>query len=258
MIQPPYAKIVSIMRWSKGRTLVIVTIAMVAFSPVYYAGAQSASSNFRVDESAFSVGSEVDANSASYNSRVSAGNLGVGNSESTNFQTFAGYITPDEEYVELVIPSSIVDLGTISPGTTGTGSATFSARAYLNNQYIIVSPRNPPTSEGGEQIDPITTAAASNTGLEQFGMNLVANTSPVVQGADPAPQPNAAFAYGEAATGYDTADLYQYNAFDTIAKSDTRGYGETNYTISYVMNITPVTPAGQYTMEQDLVIMAAF
>lgn len=216
------------------------------------------STNYSVQESGFSSGSSINSSSASYSARLSAGDLAVGQSESTLFQTYAGPINPSEEYVELVIPATTVDMGVLDPGTPGTGTAVFSARAYLNDDYIIVSPRDPPTSEGGHVFAGITTAAAFSATDEQFGMNLVANTAPVTQGADPDPQPNASFAYGEAAPGYDTANTYQYNAGDTIARSQTRGYGETIYTISYIMNADSATPAGLYTMEQDLVITATF
>jgi hypothetical protein len=106
----------------------------------------------------------------------------------------------------------------------------------------------------------MTTMGAFNSALEQFGMNLVANTAPATQGADPSRQPvdNGTFAFGEAAPGYDTANNYQYNPGDVIARSVTRGYGETDYTISYILNVTPTTPAGLYRMEQDLVLTATF
>jgi hypothetical protein len=68
----------------------------------------------------------------------------------------------------------------------------------------------------------------------------------------------SAFAFGEAAPGYSTTNNYQYNPGDTLARSVTRGYGETAYTISYMMNVLPTTPAGLYRMEQDLVITATF
>lgn len=237
----------------------VFLVILVTSRPVIVSAQTHSSANYSVQESGFASGSQVDANSANYNARVSAGDLGVGNSESANFQAFAGYITPDEEYVELVIPSTVVDMGTLSPGVPGTGTATFTARAYLNDQYVIVSPRDPPTLEGGtETIDPMTVATTFNAAIEQFGMNLVANTAPVSQGADPAPEPNAAFAYGEAASGYDTANNYRYNQGDVIAQSYTRGYGETSYTISYLLNITSITPAGQYIMEQDLVMFGTF
>jgi hypothetical protein len=218
------------------------------------------STNYSVPESGFTSGSEIDANSASYNARTSVGDLGIGQSESGNYIGFGGFITPDQEYVELIIPITTVNMGTLTPGVAGVGVATFTARSYLNDQYVIISLRNPPTNESGNQIDPITSASAFNANAEQFGMNLVANTAPVTQGANPSRMPvdDGTFAFGEAAPGYSTTNNYQYNPGDTLARSVTRGYGETAYTISYMMNVLPTTPAGLYRMEQDLVITATF
>ena len=242
--------------------LAIIVLTVVSLRSSAFAQIPS-SSNYSVPESGFSSGSEIDANSASYNARISTGDLGIGISESGNYIAYGGFITPDDEYVELNIPVTNVDLGggsPLTPGLPGSGIATFTARAYLNTQYIIVSPRDPPTNESGDQLDPITTASVYDSNVEQFGMNLVANTSPVVQGAAPSRQPvdNGTFAFGEAAPGYNTAENYQYNAGDIIARSIVRGYGETDYTISYIANITTTTPAGLYRMEQDLVITATF
>lgn len=249
------------MRLNLVKTFLALLVIVLAF-PLSVNAQIPSSSNYSVPESGFSSGSEIDANSASYNARTSVGDLGIGLSESGSYLGFAGFISPDDEYAELNIPATTIDMGTLTPGTPGTGTATFTARTYLNNQYVIVSPRDPPTAENGngEQIDPITSAAAFDSNTEQFGMNLVANTSPVVQGANPSRQPvdDGTFAFGEAAPGYNTADNYQYNAGDIIARSVTRGYGETDYTISYILNITPITPAGVYRMEQDLVLMATF
>lgn len=239
-------------------------IGLVAAVLLLGGGAASAqvpsSGSYMVEEAGFTSGSSIDANSASYNARVSAGELAIGQSESGSYIGMAGFITPDQEYVELVIPNIEVNMGVIDPGTPGVGTATFTARAYINNTYVIISPRDPPVNESGDQIDPITTAAAFDSTQEQFGMNLVANTSPVTQGADPSRQPldDGTFAFGEAAAGYDTSNQYQYNPGDIIAQSVIRGYGETEYTISYLLNVTTVTPAGLYRMEQDLVITATF
>jgi hypothetical protein len=247
------------MTYKKAKIFLLSIVLVLATGQVVSAQIPS-SSNYSVPESGFTSGSEIDANSASYNARTSIGDLGIGQSESGSYIGFAGFITPDDEYVELTIPITIVDMGVIDPGVPGVGTATFTARAYLNSQYVIISPRDPPSNSGGAQIDPMSTAAVFNSAIEQFGMNLVANTSPVTQGAVPSRQPldNGTFAFGEAAPGYDTANNYQYNPGDIIARSVTRGYGETDYTISYIMNVTPITPAGQYRMEQDLVITATF
>ena len=245
---------------TKMKFATIIAVITALSMPLIVSAQIPSSSNYSVPESGFSSGSSIDANSDSYNARISIGDLGIGQSESGNYIGFGGFITPDEEYVELTIPITVIDMGVIEPGTPGTGTATITARSYLNNNYVIISPRDPPTNESGAQIDPMTTAAVFSAAVEQFGINLVANTSPVVQGADPSRMPvdNGTFAFGEAAPGFDTANNYRYNPGDIIARSVTRGYGETEYTISYILNVTTITPAGLYRMEQDLVITATF
>lgn len=248
------------MKHKKAHVYVLVALVVALITPLKATAQIPSSSNYSVPESGFTSGSEINANSESFNARASIGDLGIGQSESGSFIGFGGFITPDEEYVELNIPITVIDMGVLEPGTPGTGVATFSARTYLNNQYVIVTPRDPPTSESGYIIDAMTSATTFNASAEQFGLNLVANTSPVVQGAEPSRQPldNGTFAFGEAAPGYNTANNYQYNPGDIIARSVTRGYGETEYTISYMLNILSTTPAGLYRMEQDLVITATF
>ena len=246
----------------KSRGLGLVTLALIfslASSSVAVAQIPS-SSNYSVPESGFTSGSDINANSASYNARTSVGNLGIGQSESGSYIGLAGIITPDQEYAELIIPVSTINMGTLNPGTPGVGTATFSARTYLNDSYIIVSLRNPPTNESGRVIAAMTTMGAFSATTEQFGLNLVSNTSPATQGANPSRQPvdNGTFAFGIAATGYDTINNYKYSPGDVLARSVTRGYGETIYTISYILNVIPTTPAGLYRMEQDLVLTATF
>jgi hypothetical protein len=103
----------------------------------------------------------------------------------------------------------------------------------------------------------MSTATTSSPGTEQFGINVVANTTPISQGANPVQIPSSTFSFGLAAPGYDTPNNYKYNNGDTIAQSP-KSTGETDYTISYLANISGVTPAGHYVMNQSLVATATF
>jgi hypothetical protein len=104
----------------------------------------------------------------------------------------------------------------------------------------------------------MTSQGSPTPGTEQFGINLVANTSPVSFGADPSPQPDSSFASGQAATGYDTTNQFKYNVGDTIAQTQSNGWGLTNYTISYIANIAVLTPAGKYSAVQDMVAVTTY
>jgi hypothetical protein len=93
-------------------------------------------------------------------------------------------------------------------------------------------------------------------------MNLVKNQScggglPALLGADPAQVPGPTYSYGSAATGYNSACNFKYAQNDVIAQS-VKSSGETDYTISYIMNISNVTPGGTYSMAQSLVATATF
>jgi len=106
----------------------------------------------------------------------------------------------------------------------------------------------------------MSTLASSAAGTEQFGINLVHNTSPANFGSDPSPQPDGTYATGIAAPGYSTANQFKYVVGDIIARTPvgSSGWGLTNYTISYIANASIITPAGSYEMVQDLVAVATY
>lgn len=217
--------------------------------------AQTSSPNYRVEESTFGTGGQLDANSSSYNSQQSTENT-IGNTSGTNYQANGGFNTKDEPYLEVSVTGGSTDLGTLSPGSTATTTSTFYVRAYLSSGYSVIIASDPPTY-GSQQIDPMASQAASSVGTEQFGINLRANTSPTTFGADPSQSPDSSFSYGYAAPGYDTPNLYKFVKNDTIAKSD-KSSGRTDYTISYIYNISALSPAGSYIFNQDLVVVATY
>jgi hypothetical protein len=103
----------------------------------------------------------------------------------------------------------------------------------------------------------LTSPTASVAGSEQFGINLVHNTSPASFGANPVQVPSSAFSFGAAAPGYNTPNQYKYVPGDTIAYSNSSS-GETDYTISYIYNISVITPGGTYGFNDVLVATATF
>ncbi|MBI4033796.1 hypothetical protein HY379_02235 [Candidatus Saccharibacteria bacterium] len=221
--------------------------------------AQVTSPNYQSNEFFFGTGGDVELSSPNYKAQGSAGALGVGNVSSANYQAFSGFLTPNEPFLEMSVNTSLVDLGTLDTATTKTGTATFQVRAYINSGYTVKTMSQPPQIPStSATLAPMTTQAASVVGTEQFGINLKANTSPATFGSDPSPQPNSTFATGQAATGYETTNLYKYGVGDTIAQTGSSGWGLTIFTISYIANIAPLTEAGLYTMPHDLVVIATY
>ena len=247
-----------------------VLLCGLLFIP-YGVGAQSTSPNYRVEESFFGTGGQVDATSPNYRARESTGSLGVGNTSSSNYDAVSGFDTPSEPFLEAAVTGANVDFGTLSPTSTsyaaaqgGACNCTFYVRSYLSSDYSVVSASLPPTSENGDMIDAKSTqgAPASGSTVEEFGINLVANTVPGTFGVAPVNEPDSTFADGEAASGYEISNQYKYALNDIIARSPAtagnQAVGKTNYTISYIMKVADLTPAGQYTMHQVLIAVPTF
>lgn len=224
--------------------------------------AQYSSSNYKANEVIFGSGGDNNQSSANYEAGVAAGILGVGLYSSSNYQAYSGFLTPGDPFLELGIDTSSVDLGTLSPSSTNSGQASFHVRAYVDSGYTVQTVNQPPTYTSGTHsytLPAKSTLGAPSVGIAEFGMNLVHNTSPAV-GADPSPQPNGTYATGVAAAGYNTANEFQYHAGDIVAETPagSSGWGLTDYTISYIADSSILTPAGDYQVAQDLVVVATY
>lgn len=235
-----------------------VGVAIIALNPLAYAQ-QSSSAHYSVDEVYFGTGGELNACSTNYCSKQAAGETGVGASSSTNYKSQAGFNTDRTPYLSFIVTGGTTDLGVLSTGSASTATATFSVKTYLAGGYVVQTVSDPPKNSLPNQptLTALSTPTASSPGTEQFGINLVANTSPTSFGSNPIQVPDSTFSFGAAATGYNTANLFKYVKGDTVAQS-TKSSGETDYTISYLFNISNVTAAGQYTFNHVLVATSTF
>jgi hypothetical protein len=257
------------MRQYKNVLNMLVLVALIAISCTGIASAvQSSSPNYGIDETMFGSGGELNACSTSFCAKQTAGETAVGNSTSANFGIQAGNNTDRDNSLEMLVTGANIDLGQLTTNTTKVAEGHFSVNSYLASGYAVrtISP-GPKNSSHILQL--LTSGAGSSTGTEQFGINLVANACPSNTspsgpgacsgglGADPVEVPDTSFSFGQAAAGYDTPDTYKYNDGDTIAYSNSSS-GETDYTISYLYNISAITPGGTYTLNQVLVATSTF
>ena len=226
--------------------IIAAIVAPMLYETVVFAAPTFVSPNYGIDEYTMGSGGANDMSSASYRGRASLGDTGVGNSPSTNYQANSGFTTTPDPYIEFTVSGGTVDLGTLSTSAAKTGTATFSVRTYLASGYVVVTGSDPPNN-GARILAGMSSAAASSTGTEQFGINLVANTSPATIGANPSQIPGSTYSFGTAAAGYNTANQYKYVKGDVIASSSSSS-GTTQYTITYLININATTPGGQYAM----------
>ena len=252
------------------KKLPLIIISVIIFLPVG-AFAQSSSTNYQLEEAYFGTGGELDSSSTNFRARSQAGSLGVGNSSSANFDLSAGGVTQNTEFLEMAVTGADVNFGTLSDSAAsfassqgGACSCSFYVRTYISSDYSVVSVSQPPTSENGDTIDAKNTQGvpSTDTSVEEFGFNLVANTSPGAFGASPVNQPDDTFADGEAATGYETANQFKYTVGDEIARSPASvgnpAIGLTEFTISYILKPAINTEAGTYEMEHVLVVVPTF
>lgn len=241
--------------WKQTSKIFILGAMVVVGWPTLAYAAQSNSPNYSVNEVFFGSGGELNACSASFCSKQSAGETGVGATGSTNFKAQAGFNTNRAESITFVVNNANINLGVLQPGTTYTATASFSVKTYLSNGYQVRT-ISPPPGNGGHNLNTSPTAIASNRNSEQFGINVVANTTacgaPINFGAGPLQVPDATFSFGVAASGYNTCGLFKYGVGDVIAASP-KSSGETDYTLSYIFNTSNVTPAGTYSMDHTLV-----
>jgi hypothetical protein len=242
--------------WKQTLKRAALCLLMLLAAPVVASAAQSSSSNYQVNEVFFGSGGELHACSTNYCSKQSAGETAVGNTASANYQAQAGFNTNREPYIEFTVSNTTVNLGTLTSTTTRTANATFTVKAYLSHGYSVINASDPPQNDS-YTMQALTIPTASSVGTEQFGINLVANTSPTSFGADPQYIPDNTFSFGQVSADYSSPNLYKYVKGDTVAQS-TSSSSDTTFTVSYIFNISNVTPGGTYSMNHVLVATATY
>lgn len=230
----------------------IVAYCISATSHSVYAVAPQ-SNSYRFDESTVGSGGLIQSNSANFQATNASGDLAVGNSASGNFQIDSGSKTTNDPTLSFTINTASPDFGSFSATSPTVTTATFSVANYTAYGYVVQIVGTPPTN-GTSVIDPMTSTGTSQTGVEQFGINLVANTLPVSVGANPN---NGQFGFGVAAANYATSNSYRYVSGETIASAP-KSSGQTTYTLSYLVNVGSLTPGGQYKSDQTLIVTGTY
>lgn len=242
--------------------LIVVVSSGSIFIGIAYADSSS-SAHYTFINSDLGGGGLVQSNSTNYKTMESVGDnfasSGTGDSASTNYQVAAGSVTPKDPRLTISIVNGGASFnGLFGPTTTATASAQFSVIDYTSYGYVVQIVGNTPQN-GSHSIPAMSNGSGGPTtstpGYEQFGINLVKNTSPAV-GADPD--------YGQfgattakPVTNYGTPNNFYYSNGDTIATSP-KSSGQVTYTISYMVNVSDLTPGGQYSSNQSVICTATY
>ncbi len=225
----------------------------VVFGYSHTAHAELESPNYKFEESTIGSGSMVQSSSANYQSTHALGDVAVGEAASANYQIQAGSKTTPDPALSVQINTTNASLGAFSPTAPSMATATFSVLNYTSFGYVVQIEGKPPT-KGTRSIPALSTATSSQTGTEQFGMNLVANTSPTSIGANP---DQGQFGYGVAHPDYATPNKYRYVNGDVIASAP-KSSGVTTFTISYLVNVAPLTEGGVYKTNQTIIVTGTY
>lgn len=240
-----------------GKALFVLGVSLVVYGTSSTVFAQTSSSpNYQIDESFIGPGGSIESNSPNYRTLGSVGDTAVGEGDSPNFTTQAGYNTTDDPRLLMFVNTSSINFGGLSTSVATTATATFSVLNYTAHGYGVFTIGNPPKS-GNHTLSAMSSTGPSQPGTEQFGINLVANTSPISFGANPVQIPSSDFSYGGASNSYDDANDFRYVPGEQIALSSETS-GQTNFTISYIVNVSSTTPGGIYSGAQTLVVVGTY
>jgi hypothetical protein len=131
-----------------------------------------------------------------------------------------------------------INFGNVSSTRTSSASSQFVVATNAQNGYQVQVTGTTLTS-GNNVINTSAFPDVSRPGTSQFGMNLRANTDPVV-GADPS-GPGT----GVPLAPYDTANKFLFRSGDAIADATTTN-DYRKYTVSYIVNVALDQPVGVY------------
>lgn len=236
------------------RICAVVTLAVVVFfgvSPYVVSAQTSDSENYRVTETQFNAGSTLEGCSGEYCAQSSLGDAASGRSQSGENTASFGAGTGSEPLLEVIVEPGESDLGVLDTESTAAKTALVKIRNYLSEGYTLQIIGDPPKYDGHVLSTPSSPTAAV-PGTEQFGINIAANTTPLI-GADPVQVPSDQTSFGVVEDDYKTPNLFKYESGGVVAHSSSES-GQTDYTISMIVNIANSTPAGNYDSDLSAIV----
>lgn len=238
------------------KTILIMIIMISLFSSWGLSGlnlAQGMSSEtYQIQADSVNMGGGLQT-SASYKLENSVGEIATGQSSSASYGIKSGYqaMWDYAPFLSFSLTGNTVNFGLITPYDVSSGYTSFSAATNAQNGYVVSSNGTTLThTNASDVIDAMPSSALSESGTEQFGLNLVANTSPSI-GSDPSG------GSGAGASGYNTANYFKFVSGETIASSSSFT-DTTDFTVSYISNIGIDTVGGGYSTVLTFIATGTF
>ena len=234
-----------------GLSFIFMFLVMSGSTIVYADTIQS--TNYKLDEPAIGVGDLNQSSSANFQGVNSTGDIAIGNSASSNYQINGGPPTTPDPALSFAVNNGTGTFDTFSATVGATATNSFTVTNYTSWGYVVQIFGSAPTY-GSHTITPLSTTSSPQTGVEQFGINLVANTQPKSFGLNP---DNGQFGFGTIDANYSTTNKFRYVSGETIASAP-KSSGITTYTVSYLVNVSSVTPGGQYNSNQTVIVTGTY
>lgn len=148
------------------------------------------------------------------------------------------------------IVGDFVQMGQLSSSSANTATSQFSIGTNASFGYVV-SISGPSLTSGNVALPNLNPPATSRIGTSQFGINLRANTNPVV-GADPIAAPTST-----PGPSYNSPNVFSYSSGDTLVQSD-RPVDYEHYTVSYLVNVASNQQPGIYNTTLNFLCTGTF
>lgn len=241
----------------RGVTLALLVAAAILGGAHTVQAETYKSPNYQMTESDFTSMSSRQNCSAAYCAKASIGNMSGGNAKTpAGSAAFGPTPTVDSDpLLEVIVDPGVSNLGDLTTDRTAFKTMTVRVRTHLSSGYVLQVTGSPPKYEGHTLATPAI-PTSSMMGTEQFGINAVANTDPVV-GANAKQVPSSQTSFGVVNPNYNQANKFMYQSGDDVARSDSES-GRTDYTISMIINVANTTPAGHFTGDFAAVVIPLY
>lgn len=143
------------------------------------------------------------------------------------------------------------DMGELTPTSTLTARSQMAVGTNASGGFAITA-NGAPMSAGTKTIEPLDQPTESQQGVNQFGINLVANNAPAI-GVDP----EGEWANAVTSPDYGQPDKYKFQSGDVIAYSPNVSLMK-KFTVSYIVNSSKDLKAGVYTTTINYIASGRF
>lgn len=154
------------------------------------------------------------------------------------------------ETLTFTLAATTVELGALTSATTGSGTSNMSVATNAVAGYSV-SYSGETLKSGTNEITAMV-GGASVQNSKQFGINMMANTTPAV-GSNV-----SGVGTGTVAVGYNTINNFKFVTTGDVIATSANATNSNTFTTSYIANVDDITAAGSYSTVINYVATANY